>query len=346
MADAPAYRIWPPVARGVPPTDGASESPHRHVRPDAPTSVSDAAKAFLSLPSDGAAAQDYPTLEDVEGWERFVETRDARVTEMFSPHMPSSDVIERRTEDVSGVRTFVLRPASVREDERSTLFLEIHGGALIQFGRDLAWMVAMSAAVARSGETWVPDYRMPPRHPYPAALDDCLTVYRRALEERAPEQIIVSGGSAGGNLAAAMLLRAKDDGLPMPAALVLLSPELDLTESGDSFRTNLGIDVMGSLMRPNLLYAGGHDLADPYVSPLFGDVTGFPPTFLSAGTREIFLSNAVRMHRKLVASGVPTELHIFEAMPHGGFGGGAPEDRELFAETRRFERKYSSHDES
>jgi acetyl esterase/lipase len=122
----------------------------------------------------------------------------------------------------------------------------------------------------------------------------------------------------------------------MPTGLVLLTPELDLTESGDSFTTNLGIDtVLRPLMQTNLLYAAGHDLAHPYLSPLFADVTGFPPTFLQTGTRDLFLSNTVRMHRRLRAAGVDAELHVWEAMPHGGFGG-APEDGEILLEMRRF----------
>jgi monoterpene epsilon-lactone hydrolase len=136
------------------------------------------------------------------------------------------------------------------------------------------------------------------------------------------------------------VLRAKDEGLPMPAALVLLTPQLDLTESGDSFHTNLGIDIIGPLMPMNRFYANGHDLAHPYLSPLFGDATGFPPTFLQTGTRDLFLSNTVRMHRKLLAAGVQTELHVFEAMPHGGFGGNTPEDAELAAEVKRFSEQH------
>jgi len=167
-----------------------------------------------------------------------------------------------------------------------------------------------------------------------------MTVYRAALSHHAPRRIVVGGRSAGGNLAAAMLLRAKAEGLPMLAGLVLLSPEVDLTESGDSFAVNAGVDVMlpGSLMANNRLYAGGADLADPYLSPLFGDVTGFPPTFLLTGTRDLFLSNTVRMHRRLLTAKVPAELHVFEAMPHGGFGG-SPEDREAAREVTRFVHK-------
>jgi acetyl esterase/lipase len=178
---------------------------------------------------------------------------------------------------------------------------------------------------------------MPPKHPYPTPLDDCVAAYRRLLEERSPQDIFVGGGSAGGNLAAALMVRAKDEGLALPAALLLVTPELDLTESGDSFCTLNGIDnVLKPLMQTNLLYANGADLAHPYLSPLFGDVTGFPPTYLQAGTRDLFLSNTVRMHRKLLAAGVEAELHVFEAMPHGGFGGTSPEDMDLMQSVLRF----------
>ena len=124
----------------------------------------------------------------------------------------------------------------------------------------------------------------------------------------------------------------------MPSALVLLSPELDLTESGDSFEVNRMVDVVlpGSLMPCNHLYAGGADFTHPYLSPPFGDLNGLPPTFLQTGTRDLFLSNAVRMHRKLLRANVPVELHVFEAMPHGGFSGEAPEDLEVIQSVRRF----------
>ena len=143
--------------------------------------------------------------------------------------------------------------------------------------------------------------------------------------------------SAGGNLAAALLVRARDEGLPMPAALVLPTPMVDLTESGDTFQTLNGVDGgLRSQMAVNLLYANGHDLTDPYLSPLFADLSDFPPTFLQSGTRDLFLSNTVRLHRKLLAAGVDTELHIFEAMPHAGFGGTTPEDIELDAAIHAF----------
>ena len=219
--------------------------------------------------------------------------------------------------------------------------LDIHGGALIAGGGEACKLMNTSAAARAGLHTWGVDYRMPPDHPYPTPLDDCVAVYRALLEVRPPEKIVVGGGSAGGNLVAAMLLRAKDEGLPMPAALVAMTPEIDLTESGDSFDTNAGVDyvLVDRLTDSIALYAGDHDLTHPYLSPIFGDLTGFPPTFVQAGTRDLFLSNAVRFHRKLRDAGVDAELHIWEAMPHGGFFG-APEDAEIAVEVRRFLAKH------
>ena len=118
---------------------------------------------------------------------------------------------------------------------------------------------------------------------------------------------------------------------------MLNTPEVDLTESGDSFSTNLGVDPILSLLLPvNELHAGGHDPGHPHLSPLFADLAGFPPTVLTTGTRDLFLSNTVRMHRALRRVGVEAELHVLEAAPHGNFFGMAPENHELDAEVRRF----------
>jgi acetyl esterase/lipase len=183
---------------------------------------------------------------------------------------------------------------------------------------------AAASAVRAGARCYAADYRVPPEHPFPAALDDCLAVYADLVERYDPKKIVVGGASAGGNLAAALMLRARDEGLPLPAGLVLLTPELDLTESGDSFGVNKFADVVlvEGLPEVNALYAGGHNLAHPYLSPLFGDFSkGFPPTLLQAGTRDVFLSNVARMHTSLRRAKVPVEILLCEAMPHGGFAG-------------------------
>jgi monoterpene epsilon-lactone hydrolase len=302
-----------------------------------PNSISPEARRYLS--GSPAYGDDKPPtdLTDIEAWLKYVESKDAVVAEALGAAMPAELPVERSESQINGVTIYVIRPTFVPDDADTPIYLDFHGGGLIMGGGELCKLMATGGALRRRMITWAVDYRMPPLHPYPAALDDCIATYRRALEHRAPEDIFVGGGSAGGNLAAALLLRTKNEGLPMPAALVLITPEVDLTESGDSFNTLLGLDpILSPLMQVNLLYANGHDLADPYLSPLFGDVAGFPPTFLQTGTRDLFLSNTVRMHRALRSAGVDAELHVFEAMPHGGFGGTTPEDQDLVTEVSHF----------
>jgi monoterpene epsilon-lactone hydrolase len=127
---------------------------------------------------------------------------------------------------------------------RAGVLFQVHGGALIAGGGDLCRTMASRAALRLQATVYAPDYRLPPQCPFPAALDDCVAAYRHVLGLHEPGQIVVQGSSAGGNLAAALMLRAKAESLPMPAGLVLETPQLDLTESGDSFQTNEIIDVV------------------------------------------------------------------------------------------------------
>jgi acetyl esterase/lipase len=266
----------------------------------------------------------------------MISTVDELIRESFEQMIPPTVDVSERTFD--GTRAYVIQPPAANPTD-SRVFLEIHGGALTQGAGECGKAMATHTAIRVGMPTWSVDYRMPPDHPYPAGLDDCLRVYEGLLRERTPGQIVIGGTSAGGNLAAALVLRARDAGLPLPSGLVLVSPEVDLTESGDTFQTLLGVDpvLTASLMPINLLYAGQTNLSDPLLSPLFGDfVPGFPPTLLASGTRDLFLSNAVRMHRALRRAGIPADLHVFEAAPHGGFMAGTAEDEDLESEIRQF----------
>jgi acetyl esterase/lipase len=239
---------------------------------------------------------------------------------------------------IDGISVFAITPSDLDPTD-TRVVLDIHGGAFIVGGGEVCRSMGIMAARKVGMRLWSVDYRMPPDHPHPCAVEDCLVAYRALLEEHRPEEIVVGGTSAGGNLTAALILRARDEGLPLPAAAILLTPALDLTQSGDSFQTNLGVDTVITTSDPGalLLYAGGHDLKDPYLSPLFGDFSkGFPPTLLASGTRDVLLSDTVRMHRALRAAGVHAELHVLEAAPHGFFRGRTPEDRDLDREVRRF----------
>jgi len=278
----------------------------------------------------------YPALGNIAGWRAYAASMEQvmlPVMRQRSAHV-AADVDEM---DVDGVRVFVVTPHALSPDAPGVL-LDIHGGAFIVCGGDCCRAEAISLAGDMQARVWSVDYRMPPDHPYPAALDDCLAVYRRLLQVRRAEEIVVGGASAGANLAAALVLRARDEGLPLPAGAVLHTPALDLTNAGDSIETNKGLDAVltGDMDVISHLYAGGHDLKHPYLSPVFGDLSrGFCATFLSAGTRDLFLSDAVRMHGALRAADVPAELHITEAASHGGFHG-APEEERLNREARKF----------
>ncbi len=319
--------------------ENTSENPPARPGAILPKSISEAARANLAtmMSLDMPAA---PPPQSVEEWEQRIAFSDGMLLSILPPSDP-----ETRIEAVSlgGVPSFDVTPKALNTDK---VCLYFHGGALIMGGGDVCRAMTTSFAQGARMRTIGVDHRMPPRFPFPIPLDDCVAAYTALLKDHAPEDIVVAGVSAGGNLAPATILRIRDHGLPMPAAAVLLSPEADLTESGDSFETVMGIDpVLTSRLTDTIaLYAAGHDLSDPLISPLFGDFsTGFPRTFLQCGTRDLFLSNTIRFHRALRQADVPAELHVFEAMPHGGFGsmlegglGQCPEDREVYAELRRF----------
>ncbi|HKT53244.1 MAG TPA: alpha/beta hydrolase [Caulobacteraceae bacterium] len=298
-----------------------------------PTSISPAAQAYLTPRP--APQVDYPPAHDHAAWRALIAAREQDLLPLLqriNPGVPA----KVETREIDGARVFDITPAGAPADSRG-IVLDMHGGGLFLCAGDLCRMMGIGLATRLQRRVWAVDYRMPPDHPYPAGLDDAVAVYRALLHDHSPQEIIVSGGSAGGNLAAALVLRTRDEGLPLPAGLLLNTPEIDLTESGDSFHTNLGVDPgLRSLMPVNLLYANGHDLSHPYLSPLFGDFRkGFPPTLLTTGTRDLYLSNTVRMHRALRAADIPAELHVVEAGGHGGFPG-APEGEEINREVRRF----------
>ncbi len=154
----------------------------------------------------------------------------------------------------------------------------------------------------------------------------------------------VAGTSTGGGMALALMLRAKAEGVPLPAAMAPGTPWADLTETGDSYKTNEWVDNVlvsysGYLSATRRrLYANGHDLKDPQLSPIYGDFHGFPPAILTSGTRDLFLSNTVRTFRKLRQSGVEAQLELFEGFSHAQylFDPSAPETREAFGEITAF----------
>jgi epsilon-lactone hydrolase len=300
-----------------------------------PTSVSPEAQVVLAMPA--LTQPEPPPVDDLDAWRTMIAAHDEAIAGMMAQRTANA-AVQTEELDVGGVRVYQITPSGLAGDDRR-VYLDIHGGAFIYGAGESCRAMAIGAAARVGARVWAVDYRMPPDHPFPAGLDDCLVAYRALLDDHEPGQIVVGGASAGGNLAAALVLRARDEGLPLPAAVVLMTPGVDLTGAGDSLNTNLGLDPLLTRRESSAfqLYANGYDLTDPYVSPLFGDFTkGFPPTILTTGTRDLLLSDTVRMHRALRVAGVPADLHVTEAGGHGGFFGMAPEDREIEREVRQF----------
>jgi acetyl esterase/lipase len=227
------------------------------------------------------------------------------------------------------------------------LFIYVHGGAYVFGGGDAS--VGEGALIAaRSGITAISiDYRMPPDDPHPAAVTDLEMVYRALLETHDATNIGMGGTSAGGGLSMAAVHHFKALGLPIPGALYLGTPWADLTKTGDTMFTLEGIDRVlvtydGILEAAALLYADGEDLKDPLLSPVYGDLAGFPATYLVTGTRDMFLSDTVRVHRKLRNSGVEADLNVYEGLSHAeyAFVAGSPEHEATYRELAEFLRRH------
>jgi acetyl esterase/lipase len=251
--------------------------------------------------------------------------------------------VDMQITQMGGVRVFVLTPKTIRPENRNRLLIHVHGGCYVLNPGEAG--VAEAAFMAGFGGFKVVsvDYRMPPQAYFPAALDDAMAVWRAALKTNKARNMAIFGSSAGGALTLEMVLRAKADKLPLPAAIAPGTPMSDLTGVGDSFQTNAFVDNV--LVSPEgfcdaaaKLYANGHDLKDPLLSPIYGDVSGFPPTILTTGTRDLLLSNTVRMHRRLRQAGVEASLQVFEGQAHAAYyrDATAPESREAFTEIAAF----------
>jgi monoterpene epsilon-lactone hydrolase len=218
---------------------------------------------------------------------------------------------------LGGVRTAEI--TIDRIEPRHTV-LYFHGGVYVL--GDAFQAAGLASQVGRRTRARVisVDYRLAPEHPYPAAVDDALAAYQALLRAgAAPSGIAFAGESAGGGLAVATLVNARDHGLPLPAAAYLMSPYADLTLAGATMDTKSTADVLMS--RDNLRsrvsdYTAGHDPALALISPVFADLSGLPPLIIQAGTHEVLLDDAVRLARQAATADVAVTLDITPRVPH------------------------------
>ena len=252
----------------------------------------------------------FPTEPDIAAIRSTYERLDAK---RFRVH-PDTVKTPVQTNGVSS--DWVNVPAS--RDERVIYYLH-GGGFMLRFPNAHTGMVARWCRRLGS-RALMPDYRLAPEHPYPAAPQDCLNGYRWLLDQQIdPANIVIAGDSAGGCLSLATLHLIKEAGLPMPACAVLLSPGTDLTMSGKSVVTNERKDPMFMLQGLIIMrgsYAPEQFMAEPAASPLFADYEGFPPLHFVVGSTEILLDDSTRAVEKARRAGVETELRIWRGMPH------------------------------
>ena len=251
--------------------------------------------------------------------------------------------VSAESAQLAGIDVDWLRPKGARPDK---ILLYLHGGAYILGSRRTHRQLVSHMAREAGVTAIMPEYRLAPEHPFPAGIDDAVAVYRALLEAGyLPQDIVISGDSAGGGLTMATLLALRHAGDPLPAAAVLLSPFLDVTGSGESVTTRADIDpwfnpedlpVVARYYCPD-----EKEWRNPLVSPVFANVAGLPPMLIQVGDHEILLSDSTRLADGLQDAGVDVELEVWPDMWHvfQFFVGKMPESRQAIVKIAEFIRR-------
>ncbi|RZV54793.1 MAG: steryl acetyl hydrolase [Pseudomonadales bacterium] len=313
------------------------------VEPKIPVSsdVSEAWQAVLAMPIQFDRSDTPNTPEEWAAARKIAE-------ELYGPMLQAASAetgASVKAIEIAGVNAYEVLPATPATAVPEQVVIFVHGGAYTILGGELS--VCESPLIAQKGNYRViaVDYRMPPEHPFPAAIDDVVAVYEALLKDYEASGIALMGSSAGAGLAAASVLASRDAGLPLPGAVVMHTPWTDISKTGDSYYINDCIDPTlptyeGRLEASAKVYANGRDLKDPLLSPVYADFSkGFSPTFIQSGTRDLLLSCAVRTHRALCRANVPADLHVYEGMGHG-IPPVFPDYQELLADTDAFLKKH------
>jgi monoterpene epsilon-lactone hydrolase len=219
----------------------------------------------------------------------------------------------------AGVRCDVITPLTPPAEKQDRVLINVHGGG---FNSDSGSLVE-GIPIAYLTQTTVVSvyYRLAPEHPFPAAVDDTVAVYKELLKTYTPNHVGLFGTSAGAILTAEVTSRLRRDGLPLPAALGIFSGTGDLSQAGDSQALFTIWGWPGNLDPPSrhphaVQYIGSADPKDPVLSPLYADLRGFPPALFVTSTRDLLLSGTSILHRAFLQAGVDAQLVVFEALPH------------------------------
>jgi len=283
-----------------------------------------------------------------EEWIALIEAKD-KVTAENALALAEilSITVEKKTINSTVVR--YVTPPEIADKYTNSYFVHIHGGAYVFNGGDAGTTEAIFLASRLQIPVISIDYRMPPQHPFPTGLNDAVAAYKGILEKYPNHTLFLGGTSAGGNLTMGTTLKLIEEGIELPKALFLGTPGAVFDKVGDSFYANEGLDrILGTwdgLITACLkLYANGVDFDDPYIAPINADLTGFPPSILVTGTRDLLLSPTVMTHLKLRDAGVVADLMVIEGQSHGGYmlTAKSPESISVYRDIDKFLTQYLS----
>lgn len=303
-----------------------------------PSTVSDQAKVLIGVSPSPLMLETPKTADE---WRQWV-AENAKQLQEAMPVFKRAFGVEVEKSQIANVPVFIVTPKVIKPENKNRIILHFHGGGYVLNPGEIGAFEAIELAGLGGYKVISVDYRMAPDYPYPAAMDDAFAVYSALVKQHDPKKIGVFGSSTGGGMTLALILRAKSEHIVLPAAIAPATPWSDLTKTGDSYFVNEGVDNVlvrydGWLKGAAEIYANGHDMKDPQLSPVYGDYHDFPPTLLTSGTRDLFLSNTVRVHRKLIEAGVETDLVVFEGLSHVQFlFGPMPEMTEHFGDVSQF----------
>lgn len=312
-----------------------------HIKLPLPDTVSPEARAYLCFDPNQGQPEDAAPLP-------MWKMRDALkpAFDMLNAQAQATYPVTIEEVDINGVRCHRVRPIDPPAANAKKVLINMHGGGFVLGSGSL--VEAIPIANETQCEVISIDYRLAPEHPFPAAVDDVVAVYRTVLDYHAASDIALFGTSAGGFLTAMAVMRFKQEGLPLPACCGVFTAGGDVTQLGDTFNylTLAGFyghvgTAYGDPMSERSAFVGTADPNDPLVAPIKGDLSDFPPTLLVTGTRDAVLSSSAMFHLALRKAGREAELYVFEAMAHGfWYGVQMPEAREAIAIMARFFEKH------
>lgn len=306
----------PPSPASIPQTDSSYIDAHgtAHITRvvPVPTTVSPQAQKFLAR-----RIPDVTHPFNVAEWRRETDEWQAGVAKIWQKLYP----VHLDKSAIAGVPVRIITPLSIPERNRDRVLLNVHGGGFITDSGSLAETIP----IANMAQTKVVAvlYRLAPEHPFPAAVDDAVAVYKELLKTYKPGNIAIYGTSAGAVLTGEVAVRLRQLGLPLPGALGIFSGLGDFSKPGDSQSIFSLEGLAGHLNTPpgalplwQKRYMGSTNPNDPVLSPLYANVKGFPPTLFITSERDMLLSGTIILHRAFLRAGVDAQLVVFEGLPH------------------------------